>query len=550
MASELRRGAVRLITNYTRLGLTFALGLGLVIVLLRGVGVQAYGLIALLGSSVGIAALFQEVVSLALNRELGAAHHTRDRRVFVECYNSAIVACLGVALLSATLFALLAVYIRIFEIPDPLIGAARLFVLAKGAQIFCTVLMAPAFNMYVVTERFALVNLWMVLDRAAYVVVAVVVLLLPLNIQSHADIAKAVIIYGFGSMGLVLLVFFTAVAVIVRRDRRLVPALSSASRNGVKSIVTTGGWNVVASIAMNMHFNLGAIIMNLAFGLLGNTIFALAKQVPSYARMLTAGMTFGIDAVSARISSDDDPGKMARFVHHATRMHALVAFPGAVAVFFLAEPILSVWVGRHVPDPAAVIPPAAMLVRILMVGAAIRAVSNGWVRMLYGAGHVRACAPWILVGGLLNPVIAVALLYTLPGEWRITAVGWAFTGSMLLINAGVLPFVTARKFGVGVGDVLLPLIRPTAASLLALPAILAVGAMHRQWTLLWLLAALALYAGVYTLLAIVFVLSRQERDRFRRAFERRVFGGGQSVRELSGGAGADTGSSISKTTGL
>ena len=69
-----------MISNYTRLLASFALGLLLARLLLR-LGTDAYGLIIFLGAGTGIIGSLRETVAVSMVPELGAAYHdqTRDR---------------------------------------------------------------------------------------------------------------------------------------------------------------------------------------------------------------------------------------------------------------------------------------------------------------------------------------------------------------------------------------------------------------------------------------------------------------------------------------
>ena len=63
--SEFRRGMLRMAGNYIRLFMTVCIGLMLVRVILEGWGNDAWALIALLGGTLGIAAMLQDIVRLS-----------------------------------------------------------------------------------------------------------------------------------------------------------------------------------------------------------------------------------------------------------------------------------------------------------------------------------------------------------------------------------------------------------------------------------------------------------------------------------------------------
>ena len=70
MATEARRGLARILANYIRLGGWLVLGVVLLPFLIRWVGVDGYGLISLLGATLGFAGIFQQLMNQSLIREL------------------------------------------------------------------------------------------------------------------------------------------------------------------------------------------------------------------------------------------------------------------------------------------------------------------------------------------------------------------------------------------------------------------------------------------------------------------------------------------------
>ena len=78
MSNEARRGLVRILSNYTRLLITLALGLLVVPLTLNWLGDEAFGLITLLGANIGLAGIFRQIIQMSLIRELGQAYHADD----------------------------------------------------------------------------------------------------------------------------------------------------------------------------------------------------------------------------------------------------------------------------------------------------------------------------------------------------------------------------------------------------------------------------------------------------------------------------------------
>ena len=519
MVSEAKRGLIRIAANYTRVFTVVFLGLVTVRLLLASTGNDGWALIALLGSTISLTAMAQEIVRSSLIRELGEAYHTGSKERFRSVYNAAVVVSAAVVLLCAGLFAVLLVILPLFEIPPGLLSAARWLVISRGIITCTVVLLAAPFNMYKVTERMMAYNGWLIVIRSCHVVAAALVLMIGTGDPGHD-----VTLYAISSAGLIVVVRFLAVAVMLGLDHRLIPAPGTATRDAIKSVIHVGGWNAAASTAAAMHHRLSPIIMNLAFGLSGNLILGLAIQLTVGVRRLAVGVTEGVDAVSTRLSTTRTDGAVRALMHHSTRLHGLVTFPVAVGVILLAHPVLAVWVGARVDDPTTTLPQAVMLIRIMALGMVARAIADGWIRILYGAGHVTRYAPLVILGGVLNPVLAISLLWILPAEVRYTAVGWSFSAVLLVIHGGLVPLVASRALRISYAQFFSPLLRPLILSVVCSPALMISMWRIHEWTLIHLAAAAALYGMVYFVLVVFFVADRSERERVVRAVLSRLPG--------------------------
>ncbi|MBX3353460.1 MAG: oligosaccharide flippase family protein [Phycisphaeraceae bacterium] len=537
MASELKRGAVRILTNYTRLLFTVFLGLALVPVLLRGVGTDLYGLWVVIASAVGIGEMFRDIVRLCMNRELGAALHSKDEGEFARVYNSAIFLSVGAAGLALATFAALAVCAPLLSIPDELLWTARVFIACKAASSIVWIALTPQLNMNLVTERMGWHNLWLVLDRASQLTAAVVIFFVFGLASGGADAdpaeaSRAFVWFGVVAACISITIALAALFTIVRLQRGLRPRPWLATRQSVRSLLRTSSWNAVTVTAMNLHTRVDHLIMNVAFGLVGNAVFGVASQLGAYVRMLTVGMTEGLDAVTARFSTTKSGEALRELLKHSTRMHAAVAVPAAALVIVLAEPALRLWVGRYMASPDETIPAAVVLTRLLIIGYSIRAVSECWTRVAYGAGHVARYAKWVLAGGVANPVLAVLFLATLPGGddlqgARFMSPALAFVVSMVVFHFGVLPVVCARALGVPLSALLRPILRPVVVAGFALPSLLAFHALVDEWTVFWLASAAASYGALVAALTWFVVLDSKERGMFVGAGRRRLPGSGR-----------------------
>jgi len=529
MATEARRGLVRIGSNYARLLGTLVFGVALVPLLAGWLGADALGLFLFLMAQAGLAAIFQDVMRTSLIREMASAWHGDGD--FAETSAAASAVCLATAGLAMLTFALLWLIMPLLNIPgEGLMEAARWMIVFECVFTVINIQLAPAVNLYVVRELFVQMNIWTLVRRADFLLS---VLLCSFVLVPDADIATGLIVFAAVAVGWRTLAAIAPAAIMWVREPRVLPRPWRATRAGVRSIVGTFGWNTTTILATNLHDKSGAFIVNIFFGLWGNAVFGLATRLVSYIRMVTIGMTFGLDAVGARLAAKDDDGSAFMvMITNATRLHAMVAVPAAIGAAVLAEPILRLWLGRSLDDPGRYIDMSALLVQIMAIGLAARAISDGWVFLLYGAGHIHRYARIIVVGGVLDPLFAIALVFALPhlGEagvlpWNaVTGPAWAVSLTFLLFHGVLLPIRGARILQVPRRHFFKPLLGPillagVLSPLLFAPSWLWAGS-STTWPLIDLASAAVLYAAVYTILGSMLLLSRAERQRIRSAVRR------------------------------
>lgn len=518
--SEVRRNLLRIGSNYIRLLLTLAIGLTVVWIIVGVVGTEGYGLIALLGSSVGIASILQWVIQRSMVRELGTALHTNDTDHFRGVFNSALLLCVIAAVITLGMFLILYLCVGLFNIDEDLQPTARKLVLAMSVQAFFVIFLSPYYNMYLVTERMVAYNSWRVMERLNYLGPSLWVMY-----TSTGDVGRDVYLYGALTALSFVVMMIAAAIVMMALDRRVLPKPKLINRAACGSIMAIGGWNTAVVLAVDSQNQVDALIMNIA-GLVFNAIWGLAFQLTSYVRMVSSGMTTGLDAMAARLSTQGHEPALRTLVHHSTRLHGLVTFPAALGLVVLAEPILQIWLGSRLSDPATQIPPAVVLTRILIVGLSSYAISDGWMFIFYGAGHIRKYAPLMLVGALCNPIIAMVLFQLLPESISYISPAIAYSLVLLIAHMILMPLRTAPAMGLRLRDLYVPLIRPFVIALAAAPILVVCNHAVERWNLLLLVAVAAAYGAVVMALTWVYFLDSAERKRIGGAL-RRQLGSGQ-----------------------
>jgi O-antigen/teichoic acid export membrane protein len=357
-------------------------------------------------------------------------------------------------------------------------------------------------------------NFWLVTRRLTMLLAAVALYWL----NPLADPARGLAMYGWLFCALQCLGMGISVAIIMWQDRRLFPAPSMATRQGAKSIVAISGWNVGIQTSQMLALPGGAVIMNLSFGLVyGNMVFGLAMTLAGYARMFASGMTMGLDAVSARLSTTSDDHSMRKLVQSSTFLHGLAAFPAVVGIAVLALPFLQVWVGSTVDDPEQTLPLAASLTRVLLIGFLVMCIGDGWTRILFGAGFVSRYGPAVIWSNVLTPVAAIVLLWVMPQAYKFTAAAWGFAITYFAAQALFVPRIVASSFAMRWAEVYGPLIRLAVIAALCIPLVACFHWIVRGWNVGWMVLAAIPYGLAYTAIVWLWAVGPQDRSRLVRA---------------------------------
>lgn len=533
-----RSGAVRILCNYSRLFSTLLIGIAVVPLTLAWLGDDAFGLIVFLGANIGLASLFRQIMQQSLVRELGAAYHAGPealKRAYPAIYRIAFL----VSLLTAGAFGIVLLVLPLLNMPDALRTAAFWFVVAQGAQCVIMVSLAPVLNMYLVTERFVGYSIWYVGVRAANIV-SVLILGYTVTI---ADPARGLLLHGVVWAALTVLGYAIAAADMVRRNPLLMPTLRHPEPGAVREVMGTFSWNSGVQIAMNLHEQVPQFLLNLFIGTGANAAWGLGYRLVAYIRMVTVGMQFGSDAVSARLASGDDQdlarARLQRLVATQTRLTGFVSLPAGAFVLIYCFPVLHVWVGHTLDDYDSSMGMGVVMARVLAFALAARAVSDTWILVLYGAGFVRRYAKLVMAGGLAAPITAIVLMLTLPPEHRFIGPSVGFCVAFVGFHLCGVPVIAARCLHLSLRALLGSLVRPLLATLVAAAAgiaLLGIGGRISDLSLftmptrqaatgidpVWMAASIATFAGVYAVLGLTVVLGPHERQRITGIVRRRI----------------------------
>lgn len=514
--SEAKRGLIRIVTNYARLACFLGVTIIMAPLLLGGIGEDLYGVWALIVGVAGIGEMIRTILLRSLLREVGTAYHSKDPKQLDSTYAAAWGFSLLAAIPAAIIYITLWLLIPKMGVPAEYIDAARMLIIIKGIQVTTMVATAAPRSIITVKEMFVFANFVQALDRLGMLAAAIFVFLIlglggdPQDLTASINAFEA-LVWATTAMAFAVLTYNTIVA---SRHIPFLPARGAMTRAGIRDIAATGGWNTLAVSAMSMHQRIAMVIMMFVFGPQASAIYELSNRLSGYIHVLSQGISAGIEAVSTRVSSAKDSAKKdhAALIHHSTRILGMVALPGAAGVILLTQPLLTLWVGKHLsPENLAA---TIIMTRVMAIAALCNAISDSWSRILYGAGAVKPYAKLFFLGGLLSPCLSIIFIAIFPTNLSIYGPAAAFALILLAVHLLTLPIIVAKEMGMTYAEVLIkPLVKPFLATCITAPALLTYHLDIPIHPALKLLGASAAFGAAFTAAAWLFILDRAERTR-------------------------------------
>ena len=457
---------LRVGSNFARLGANFAIGL-LLVRLLLDYEVTTYSIYVLVVVGFGFGIMLKELARIAIIPSL--ASHLADREAFASAYASSFVVAAGFALLGAVIMLSLIPFLSMFSIPDARLGEASIFIVARAGQTALSVLLAPLLNYLLLQRRFVLSNLLLISER---VIELLSVLPLVMGLRIIGDGLAQVGILGL--LGLSIL--YAAVGIVlVWKNRDLAPNPKRVSPAAVGKTMALCGWTPVLVMAMNLFIRFDVVFVNAALGTLMTAMFAVAVQGTGMLQQVTNGLVGGTDAnISHMIAKSGSPSSAVPYLQKLSQLQIIVVGALCGLIFALASKLLELWLGETLGrdlDPDLLV----VVLRIMLVGIAIRGVAEVWMQAMNGIGSVGTYSRWLLLAALANPFLVLAglFLFSDPGD-QLIWVAVVFSVLHILAYGIGVPVAVRQVFETKAASVIAPAIWPIAIYALLLMALMAV----------------------------------------------------------------------------
>ncbi|MCC6906468.1 MAG: hypothetical protein IT430_00875 [Phycisphaerales bacterium] len=548
------------LSSYARLLGTFTVGLIVTRYLIQAnhLGAAGFGLFVLLMSSVGIINILQSTVRAALVRELSSAFHGGEAQEIRSAFTAAFASCviLGIAL-GGLMVVCTPLALWVFQFGPAFASQMWWSWVTLSAYTAWVVMTSPFITLLDATHRIPQRNLEALMERFASLVAAGFVFSqqwgrdYPLISYVAANCGfTALVRLGFGAWA-----YVTAPQVNVE--------LKTLRFDRVRDIFFLGAHVGKGEIATNLYDRTNQLLINIFLGATLNGLFGVVVLLVGYTKQIAMGISFGIEPMAAKFSHSGQGARelVGSLVLAIARVQSGVIFPIIAVLFMMGQILVNIWLGdRFSIQRFAANRDIAQMLMILLVGSPFFVIMQGPLRIMLGAGDVKAYANRLLQAGILQACVAALILWFVPDivhhyYWKKelaaalqpwgammgpaplvasahakllaeNAAMYAVAASMsliyLLVYGLYVPVLACRLYNLRLRDMYIGALMPGALIGAVIGVLLAAWRWWiENWNIWLVLLGLALAAVIALPLFWLFVLTATERKRLVQIMRRR-----------------------------
>lgn len=354
-----KRIAKNTLALYVRTFVTMIVGLYTGRVMLDALGVNDFGIYAVVGGIVSMSALITQTMSAAISRYITYALGEGDEKKLKTLFSTSVNAQIMIAVLVAVVLEVAGIWFLNHKanIPMGRMDAANQ-VLHFGIVTLAITLISTPYNALIIAyERMTVYAYMSILD------VTLKLLICFLIIAYGGD---RLVLFAFLQIGVALIMNTLYVWYCHRSFPVARYSIRVFDRGQMKELTTFSGWNLMNNGAYVFATQGVVMLMNAFFGVVFNAAHLIATQVNNAVQSFVNNFT---TAFSPQITKSYASGNLeyaVLLVNRTTKYTWLMMYMLIVPVFTEAEMLLKLWLGK-VPETAPLFLRFAMFVSLAVV---------------------------------------------------------------------------------------------------------------------------------------------------------------------------------------
>ncbi len=488
MASLRKRVMMNAGSNWAGMFVTAAVSLVLVRIIWRNLGIDAFGVWALLTSGLRYPMIFETAFSLSTNRFV--AFYRDDSEQLSRFVSASFIVLLTLAVLTIAAAIILSFFISgIFKaITDDLAPEARVTCIFVGVTLALKMLEATFSGTLRGYQYDTKVNTVLIVSNLLRAIVTVGILVV------WKSIIAVQLAFAISAMVSLVLMFIVS--------KKSIPGFKinifSIKKETIRELFRYTGHATGRSGSMIFMFSTLALLVGKVGSAHDVAVYDVATRIPNFTRGLIAGAQNVFLPVVTSLFAAGHIEKLKAVVRKGTHISCVMTCVLVMLLFIYAREIFVFWLKD------AIVPDMVLVMRLLMLSEIARGFFGIWLPSLVGMGHLRSLTIAAITSAIGAIVIEVVLLTgfvsvpVAPAVAMIIAL-WSYIGVWL-------PLYGLRKSGIGLYEYFRgSLLGPLAATIVSIGALLVLNHIvpteHIYWAILFVLSGLIVFA-CFTIIAL------------------------------------------------
>ena len=415
--------------TFSRVGGEVVIGLLLTPLLIRGLGLDVFGLLVTIGASGMLLATATRAVQQSVARQLGYSLGAGDEKQLRVAFSSAFV----LQLAAASLLAFVAIVaapslVGFLTVPEGLEDDARICFVLTVLQFSIAVFASPFSGSIIARQDLRLISLAELAIKVVTLLGAVAMLYWP---------GSKLIFFASVQLAAVAAVNIVYIHVARSRYAETRTHFRGASLATMRSMLSFGTFAFIGVVGTQLRRNGITVFMNVAYGNVASAAYGIAVRLAALVtRIMGSVRTVILPAMTVNTGSSNR-AVTTRLLSLSSMLAFCISLPVAMPILTDTRALLQLWLRIEVPDLAVV------FTQLLVLSFLVRSVSQGHSLAMHADGRIGVL---VVVGqGIVLTCVALFCVYAIRFD---VAAHWVLVGELLgIFLSGCVwqPYWTRRQ---------------------------------------------------------------------------------------------------------
>lgn len=399
--------------------------------LIRGLGLEAFGIFSLALVVLGYLGLFDLGLGAATTKYVAESMATGDRQRLTSLVWTSMAVQLSLGAVTGIALAFSVPYLteKVFRIPPPMSHDVRTAFYLLAASLPIVLGASCLRGVLEASQRFDLVNV-------VKVPAAISTFLLPVvGVLCGLGIVGIIVLLILSRLGAFLWYWMLCVRCFPLLTRRCFCDVSS-----LRSLFTYGFWTTISNVVGPLFHYLDRVLIGALLSVTALTYYTGPQQFLNGVWIIPSSLTTTLFPAFSSLDASNRRESIAKVYALSLKTILLTVGPVVVLAVFLARAILRLWLGAEFAEQST------LVLQILLGGALVNSLALCPHSLLRGLGRPDLTAKFHLV----ELPIFVGLLWFSVERWGLVGAAWSWTfwvclnAALLFAACSVLHLVPAR----------------------------------------------------------------------------------------------------------